>query len=136
MERSSLMKKETVMRHRIAFVTKNSVCRIIPGHLVAGRGDTVSFSAHGADVEVYFPKHTIFTSMNPQPASKQNAPAAKPPRAQAKAPSLFILKNGGPAVELEVKARAGAGSYQFTAHCDKTKSFAVAGSDGEIIIQT
>lgn len=130
------MKKETVMHHRIAFVTKGSVCRIMPGHLVVGRGDTVSFSAHGADVEVYFPKHTIFTTMNPQPASKQNAPAAKLTGAQAKQPSLFKLKNGGPAVEFEVKGRAGAGSYPFTAHCDRTKSFAVANSDGEIIIQT
>lgn len=125
------------MLHRVVFVTNNSVCRILPPHLVIGRGDTVSFSAHGADVEVYFPKHTIFTTMTPQPASKQKEPAAKPKGAQAKHPSLFKLKDGGPAVELEVKGRATAGSYQFTAHCDKTKSFAVGSSpDGEIIIQS
>jgi hypothetical protein len=130
------MKKETIMHHRIAFVTKGSVCRIMPGHLVVGRGDTVSFSAHGADVEVYFPKHTIFTTTDPKIASKPSARAAKPKGAQTEAPPLFILKNGGSAVQFEVKARAGAGSYPFTAHCDKTKSFAVTGSDGEIIIQT
>ena len=124
------------MHHRIAFVTKGPVCRIMPGHLVVGRGDTVSFSAVGADVEVYFPKHEIFTSVNPQPASKQNARAAKLAGAQAQAPPLFILKNGGKAMEFEVKARASAGSYPFTAHCDKTKTFATGGSDGEIIIQT
>jgi hypothetical protein len=110
------------MLHRIAFVV--------------GRGDTVSFSAHGADVEVYFPKHTILVPEIPQPASKQKAPAAKPKGAQANQPSLFKLKSGGPAKEFEVKGRATAGSYPFTAHCDKTKSFAVGGSDGEIIIQT
>jgi hypothetical protein len=124
------------MRHRIAFVTKSSTCRIIPAHLVVGPGDTVSFSAHGADVEVYFPKITVFTSVNPQPESKQKAPAAKPPRAETELPSLFMLKNGSKTVEFEVKAGAAAGSYPFTAHCEKTEGFAVGGSDGEIIIQT
>jgi hypothetical protein len=110
-------KEEIIMLHRVAFLTQNCVCRIVPGHIVVGVADRISFSAIGSAVTVYFPNPNILEESEGR-----------------KIGSLVTINPGHPVVFTVVGSATN--SYPYTAYCSATNTFATGGSEGEIIIQT
>jgi len=106
------MESEATMRHRVVIIANSSSCRIVPGHIVVGRDDTILFSAIGSEVRLFFPNPAIFEGGK----------------------ELLTLTPSN-SVEVRVVSEV-AGSYAYSAYCALTGRFATGGSDGEIIIQT
>ena len=106
------MESEATMQHRVVIIADSSSCRIVPGHIVVGPGDTITFSAIGSAVTLFFPHPEIFKDGRELVRLNQNEKAG-----------------------WEV-VNAAAGSYAYSAYCALTGRFATGGSDGEIIIQT
>jgi hypothetical protein len=115
--------KEVITMQRVAFVKRHESCFVVPGHLVLGTPDNVRFGVIGNchQVTIMFPNGSIFGQPSPYIVTLSNVSGAGHPR--------FTVESvpNNPALE---------GVYPYTVYCHDTGSFAVGGSDAEIIIQT
>ncbi len=108
---------------KVAFVIRGNSCFIVPGHIVLDKGDQIRFSVNGkcSKVTIVFPDGSIFSQPSPYTITLNRGAAGVP---------------GNQNQILHVDQIAQEGVYPFTAYCYDTGSFAIGGSDGEIIIQT
>ena len=118
------MMEETTME-KVAFVIRNNSCFIVPPHIVVDKKDdkAIRFSVNGKcdKVTLMFPDGSIFSQQSPYFVILDKSPGNLAPKPHA---TLPLDQNAPPGV------------YRFTAYCEDTHSFAIGGSDGEIIIQT
>lgn len=118
------MMEETTME-KVALVIRNNSCFIVPTHVVVDKKDdkAIRFSVNGIchKVTLVFPDGSIFSQPSPYFVVLDKSPGNPAPIPHA---TLPLDQNAAPGV------------YRFTAYCEDTHSFAIGGSDGEIIIQT
>jgi hypothetical protein len=129
-EKESLIMEETRMQ-KVAFVIRNNACYMVPGHIVIDNNEDIRFSVNGECKKV--------TIVFPDPGFFQNQPHPPP----MNTPFVVVLDknppvgNANPSQRVSFNATAPQPDVcRFTAYCDDTKSFAIGGSDPEIIIQT